>query len=49
MRAIKNGDTDKNEIADQCWKEIHQMNWGNKKAIDREINVYAVSNVYIIK
>ena len=37
MRVVKNGDdTDKNERADHCWKESHQMNWDNKKVIDRE-------------
>ena len=39
MRAVKNGDTDKNEIADYCWKESHQMDWDNKKVIGRERNV----------
>ena len=32
MRVVKNGDTDKSEIADHCWrKERHQMNWDNKR------------------
>ena len=47
MRAVKNGDTDKNEIADHCWKESRQMNWDNKKVIDRERNVYARKKRFI--
>ena len=34
MRAVKNRDTYRNEIADHCWKKSHQMNWDNKKVID---------------
>ena len=34
-------DTEKNEIADHCWKENHQMNWYNRKVIDYERNIYA--------
>ena len=41
QRAVRNGDTDKNEIADHCWKENHQMNWKGKSVIDRERNIYA--------
>ena len=41
MRAVKNRDIEKNEIADHCWDKDHQMNWDNKKVIDRERNVYA--------
>ena len=41
MRAVRNRDIEKNEIADHCWKENHQMNWDNKKVIDRERNMYA--------
>ena len=35
-RAVKNGDTEKNEIADHCWSQNHSMNWENRKIIDRE-------------
>ena len=32
-RAVKNGDVDKNEIADHCWKNDHKFNWENKAII----------------
>ena len=32
-RAVKNQDVDKNEIADQCWKNDHEMNWEERKVI----------------
>ena len=37
-RAVKNGDTNKNEIAMHCWTLGHKMNWDDKKVIDREKN-----------
>ena len=33
LRSVKNRDRD--EMADHCWKESHQMNWDNKKIIER--------------
>ena len=30
-RAVKNQDVDKNEIADHCWKNDHEMNWEEMK------------------
>jgi len=41
IRAVRNGDTDKNEIADHCWKYDHEMKWDDKKVIDTERYVYA--------
>ncbi|XP_057296137.1 uncharacterized protein LOC130625075 [Hydractinia symbiolongicarpus] len=35
-RAVRNADTDKNEIADYSWKNDHVIDWDNKKIIDRE-------------
>ena len=35
-RAVRNGDTDKNEIADHCWENDHEMNWDERKVIDTE-------------
>ena len=35
-RAVKNQDVDKNEIADHCWKNDHEMNWEERKVIDAE-------------
>ena len=35
-RAVRNGDTDKNEIADHCWENDHEMNWDERKIIDTE-------------
>ncbi|XP_057291948.1 uncharacterized protein LOC130614539 [Hydractinia symbiolongicarpus] len=36
MRAVRNGDVKKNEIADHSWSRSHQFNWDEKKIIDRE-------------
>ena len=36
VRAVKNGDVDKNEIADHSWKLDHKFDWENKIIIDRE-------------
>ena len=33
---MKNQDVDKNEIADHCWKNDHEMNWEERKVIDAE-------------
>ena len=33
-RAVKNQDVDKNEIADHCLKNNHEMNWEEWKLID---------------
>jgi len=41
IRAVRNVDTDKNEIADHCWKYDHEMKWDDKKVIDTEQYVYA--------
>ena len=38
VRAVKNGDVDKNEIADHSWKLDHKFDWENKIIIDREQN-----------
>ena len=35
-RAVRKGDTDKNEIADHCWSKDHEMNWDERKVIDTE-------------
>lgn len=35
-RAVRNGDTDKNEIADHSWKHNHRFDWNKKSIIDRE-------------
>ena len=40
-RAVKNQDVDKNEIADHCWKNDHEMNWEERKVIDAEPYIYA--------
>ncbi|XP_057298092.1 uncharacterized protein LOC130629018 [Hydractinia symbiolongicarpus] len=36
MRAVRNRDVKKNEIADHSWSRSHQFNWDEKKIIDRE-------------
>ena len=41
IRAVKNRDIEKNEIADHCWEKDHNMDWDSKKVIDRERNIYA--------
>jgi len=41
MRAVRNMDIEKNEIADHCWKFNHEMNWNNKKVIDTEPYVWS--------
>ena len=41
MRAVRNGDFDKNEIADHCWKYNHEMKWDDKTFIDTEPYIYA--------
>ncbi|XP_057302713.1 uncharacterized protein LOC130636882 [Hydractinia symbiolongicarpus] len=33
-RAVRNADTDKNEIADHSWNNDHIIDWDNKKIID---------------
>ena len=38
VRAVTNGDVDKNEIADHSWKLDHKFDWENKIIIDREQN-----------
>ena len=38
---MKNQDVDKNEIADHCWKNDHEMNWEERKVIDAEPYIYA--------
>ena len=35
-RAVKNGDVNKNEIADHSWSNDHEFDWNGKKIIDRE-------------
>ena len=35
-RAVRNADTEKNEIADHSWTKDHQFNWNEKKIIDQE-------------
>ena len=35
-RAVRNGDIDKNEIADHSWKHDHKFDWNKKSIIDRE-------------
>ena len=42
MRAVKNMDTDNNEIAE---KENYQMNWDNKKVIGRERNEETIHSI----
>ena len=36
MRAVRNGDVTKNEIADHCWTNDHKFDWENRKIIDKE-------------
>ena len=36
--AVKNGDTDKNEISDHSWKNDHRFNFEEKSLIDCETN-----------
>ena len=36
---MKNQDVDKNEIADHCWKNDHEMNWEEWKVIDASYNL----------
>ena len=38
VRAVKNGDVNKNEIADHSWKLDHKFDWENRMVIDREQN-----------
>ena len=38
MRAVKNGEIEKNEIADHCCKLDHKFNWEEKSIIDKEQN-----------
>ena len=38
---MKTQDVDKNEIADHCWKNDHEMNWEGWKVIDAEPYIYA--------
>ena len=38
-RAIRNGDVDKNEMAEHCWKNDHTMNWDEREIIDFEQNL----------
>ena len=38
VRAVKNGDVKKNEIADHSWKLDHRFDWDKKTIIDREQN-----------
>ena len=40
-RAVKNPDVDKNETADNCWKNDHEINWEERKVIDAEPYIYA--------
>ena len=50
--SIKNQDVDKNEIADHCWKNDHEMNWEERKVIDVEPYIYArkiKETIYSIK
>ena len=41
MRAVRNMDIEKNEIADHCWKFNHEMDWNDKKVIDTEPYVWS--------
>ena len=36
-RCVRNCNSDKNEIAKQCWEAHHNFNWDQKKVIDRKI------------
>lgn len=38
-RAVRNGDIEKNEIADHSWKYNHRFDWEKKTIIDREQNM----------
>ena len=38
---VRNMDSEKNEIADHCWKFSHEMNWEEKKVIDNEPYLWA--------
>ena len=35
----KNQDVDKNETADHCWKNDHEMNWEEQKVIDAKPSI----------
>ena len=35
-RYVRNCDCDKNEIAKHCWEADHNLNWDQKKVVDRE-------------
>ena len=35
-RSVMNCDCDKNEIAKHCWEADHNLNWNQKKVVDRE-------------
>ena len=35
-RSVRNANSEKNEIAKQCWKTDHSFSWDQKKVVDRE-------------
>ena len=50
-RSVRNWDCDKNEIAKHCWEADHNLNWDQKKVIDRESRLIPRTfweNVWII-
>ena len=43
---MKNQDVDENEMANNCCKNDHEMNWKKRKVIDAEPYIYAVYTIY---
>ena len=50
-KSVRDCDCDKNEIAKHCWEADHNLNWDQRKVIDRESRLIPRTfweNVWII-